>query len=448
VELRRVADLAGARDERVVHASRKAIDGMPAGTVELEPELRTYADRVADRLELFLRAAPALRRSGALRVTPALLGLLTLGYLSVLLLDGGGPGLLRLGAATPELMQAGSLGRLVTGLWVQTDPIALLLSIYGVWLAGPLVERIYGRGRVLWASVGAGAAGLGLASALARDPAVVWSGSVLLATGLVCAAVTVLLSPRNELPRRTRRVLALPLLLLLLALAVMIPREGEGLDVSAVGMVTAALVGMLAVGLVPPRGLVARVLGGLGGLWVLATLVGVGWVAAEDPSAFSLEHRRLQRIGGVTLRVPLRLAAVTERDPEPAGPWPVFAGLHDRLAQRVGDRVQVLVVSGPGEPEGSSALLHVDATLAREVVERPAPPPPSWLRAYRARMGEAEAEALRSTVVRRDGQDIGVVLERSLGDVRVVLLAAPGDALEHDPALYAAVLADAELDAP
>ncbi|MEM9456306.1 MAG: rhomboid family intramembrane serine protease [Myxococcota bacterium] len=450
VELRRVASLATSRDDRVVYASRKAIDGMPEAMVDLTPELRTYAGRVADRLELFLRATPAMRRGGALWVTPILLVLLAAGYGALLVADAGGLGLLWLGAITPELWRAGYIGRILTGLWPQTDPIALLLSVYGVWLAGPLVERLHGRGRAVLVSVGGGAAGLAVACTLARDPGVVMGGSVLLTTGLVGAALSVLLSPRNTLPRRTRRILALPLVLLLLALAVMIPREAEGLDVSAVGMVTALLVGLLGVGLAPPQGRRAAILRGLGFLLVLAGVAAVGMVATEDPQAFAYGDRRPLRAEGVVLEVPSRFAVVTEADPEPVGPWPVFPGLHDQLAQRVGDRVQVLVTASPQEPDEPSALLRIDDALTRELVERAAPPPPRWQQAYREIAGDEALGALRSTVVRRNGDDLGVVIERPLpgGEVSVVLLAAPIDALEHDADLYAAVLADAHREPP
>jgi membrane associated rhomboid family serine protease len=441
-ELRRVEHLAGARDERVVHASRKAIAHVPEGAVELPPELRTYVERVADHLERFLSAAPVVRRAGSLMVTPALLVLLCAGYVAELWLDGGGVGLLQLGAATPELVRAGAWGRLVIGLFVQTEPLALLLSIYGVWLAGPLVERLFGRGRALLASVGAGAAGLGAAVALGPDPAAVLGGGELLTTGVVTGALLVLLSPRTNLPRRTRRVLALPLVLLLLALAVMIPRSGVGLEVSLVGMIAAALVGMLVVALAGPQGPMATALRGVAALLVLVLPVAVVSVARSDPRAFALEHRRTVAAQGVRLRVPERFTVVHAARSGPAAePWPLQPGLHDTLAQRVGHRVQLLVTTAtPARADGPSALLRVDPTLAHALVEVPAPPPEAF--------GQAAADAsleLRSTLLRRNGHDVGFVIERALGPgVSVVLVASPPEALVHDAALYAAILADAE----
>jgi membrane associated rhomboid family serine protease len=449
VELRRVEDLAGARDERVVHASRQAIAHAPDPAVPLPPELHHYAERVADRLEGFLAAAPVVRRTGSLVVTPALLLLLGLGYVAVLLLDAGGPGLLRLGAATPELVRAGAWGRLITGLVIQSEPLALLLSVYGVWLAGPLCERLYGRGRTLVVSLGAGMAGLGAAVALSPEPTTVLAGGALLTTGVVTGALWVLLSSRIQLPRRTRRLLALPLVLLLLALVVTIPKSGTGLDVSAVGMVVAAVVGMVGMGIAPPQGAVAAMLRGVAGVLGLALPVAVVLVAREDPQAFTLEHRRVVAAQGVRLRVPERFVVVeAEREPA-AEPWPLYPGLHDVLAQRAGDRVQLLITP-TGDAEASNALWRVDPGLAHALVEVPAPAPAAWEEAWRnataasAAPGQPEV-VLRSTVLRRNGQDVGVVIERALeGGVSVVLVASPPAALAHDAALYAAVLADAQ----
>lgn len=452
VELRRVEDLAGARDERVVHASRKAIAHVPDQALPLSPELRGYAERVADHLERFLVAAPLVRRSGSLVVTPVLLLLLGAGYVAGLWQDGGGAGLLRLGAATPELVSAGGWGRLWLGLFVQVDPLALLLSVYGVWLATPLCERLYGRGRAVVVSLGAGVAGLGAATALTPEPAAVLGGGVLLTTGVVSGALWVLLSPRTNLPRRTRRVLALPLVLLLLALAVMIPRHGSGLDVAPVGMLVAVVVGMLGMGLGSPRGRVTAGMGGVAALLWLALPIAVITVARADVQALALAHRRPVAAQGVQLRVPERFVVVEAAGDEAGEPWPLQPGLHDTLAQRVGHRVQLLVTPTPAQPGGPSALLRVQPGLAHALDEVATPLPPAFAAAWQAAVatrpageGAVAPAALRSTVLRRNGHDVGVVVERALGHgMSVVLVAAPPAALTHDAALYAAILAEAE----
>lgn len=454
-ELARVEGLAGARDDRVVHASRKAIAQAPEPVEPLPPELHRYAERVADRLEGFLAATPIVRRTGSLVVTPLLLLGLGAGYVAGVLLDGGGPGLLRLGAATPQLVHAGSWGRLFTALVVQPEPLALLLTAYGVWLAGPLVERLHGRARALLVSLGAGVGGLTAAVAFAPEPSAVLGGGALLATGSIAAALTVLLSSRINLPRRTRRVLALPLGLLLLAIVVTIPRSGVGLDVSAVGMLVAAAVGVLGVALAPPRGPGAMVLRGVTGVLLAALVVAGVWVAREDPRALALERRRPVSAQGVRLRVPERFAVVdAQRELSPSA-WPLYPGLHDTLAQRTGDRVQLLITA-TGDVEGPCALLRVDPTLAHALVEVEAPPPEAWRVAWQDAVstpaaaggdepGEDAATAVRSTVLRGNGRDVGVVLERALGGgVSVVLVASPPTALVHDAVLYATILADVQ----
>lgn len=458
-ELRRVEDLAGARDARVVHASRKVIARGADQAVQLPPELHRYVERVADHLERFLAAAPLVRRSGALVVTPVLVVLMVLGYAAGPWLDEGGPGLLRLGAATPELVRAGGWGRLLLGLLVQSEPVALLLSAYGVWIATPLCERLYGRGRAVVTSVGAGMAGLAAAVVVCPDPGAVLGGGVLVATGAVSGALLVLLSPRTSLPRRTRRVLSVPLVLLLLALAVTIPRQGTGLDASPVGMAVAAAVAMLSVVVGAPRGVVAAVLRGVAALLVLALPVAAFVALSQDPRAHALAHRYPVTARGVKMRVPARFAVIEAEEPaeEASGPWPLEPGLSDALAERVGQRVQILVTPTPTAAESPCALLRVAPSLAHALSGVEAPLPPRFAAEWQARavarpVGVAagpEPGGLRSTRLRRNGNDVGVVIERALGrGMSVVLVASPPEALDHDAALYAAILAEAEPTAP
>jgi hypothetical protein len=112
----------------------------------------------------------------------------------------------------------------------------------------------------------------------------------------------------------------------------------------------------------------------------------------------------------------------------------------------VGHRVQLLVTPSVADPEAPSALLRVAPELSRALVEVPEPTLPAAFGAAweQASAGSAEAP-LRSTLLRRNGHDVGLVLERSLDPgVSVVLLAAPPEALDHDAALYATILAQAQ----
>src|SRR5690606_3016397 len=120
--------------------------------------------------------------------------------------------------------------------------------------------------------------------------------------------------------------------------AVAVPGAGAGLQVSAAGVLLAAVIGVLGVGLAPPQGRVAAGLRVLGlGLVPLLAAAGV-MVALEDPQAFALAHRRPVTARGVVLRVPARMRVIPELREPTASPWPLHPGLHDALAQRVGDR--------------------------------------------------------------------------------------------------------------
>ncbi|MEM7159009.1 MAG: hypothetical protein AAF799_39590 [Myxococcota bacterium] len=444
-ELARVEGLAKARDGRVVMASRQAIDELPGETTELPDELSQYAGKVAERLEGFLTATPTLRRMGPLRVTPMLLAALVLGHLALLALDGGGPGLLRMGGASAQLVGAGSWGRIVTGLLTQTDPIGLLLAAYGIWLGAPLVERLYGAGRLLVVSLGAGAAGLAVAALTAPDPIAVLDGTSVLATGVVMAALWVVLLPRTNLPGRTRRVLALPLVLVLVGIGISVPRE-LGLLLNPAGLVVAAAIGIAAIGLAPPRGRRAGGLRGLAVVLAIGALGSVGMVAVEDARAQVRQPQREVKLDGLVLTVPSQLAPQPEEGADDERPWPRMRGLYDALAQRAGDRVQVLVAPAPAE-DAPSALLRLDPDLSHEYDEADVPAPAEWTEVYERAAGEDAADALRTTIMRRNGQDVAVVIERTMGtgpDAPVlVLYAAPPQALGHAPVLYADVLAHA-----
>lgn len=448
-ELRRVADVARSRDERVVLASRKAIAALPGDAVELEPELHHYADAVADRLETFFAATPATRRTGPLRVTPLLITMLVAAYLARVALDGGGLGLLAAGAATPALVMGGSFLRLLSGLSLAVDGFSALLAAYGVWLAGPLVERVLGRGRLIVASLGAGAVGLAVACVSASDPYLVLDGSGLLTTGVATAALFIVGSSRTDLPRRTRWVLALPLLLLLVAMALSITRSA-GIVFAPAGMLAAAAIGGLSVVVAPPRGALAKVLRWSSVPIVVLFAASVVWVAVEDPRTALREHGQSRHAAGVQFDAPGMFGVVHEVEDDRRGLWPLVPGLVDNLAQQAGDRVQVVVTTVAADDDSRSALLRIEPDLAHDLVEVSGEAPVAWRQAYNAVEGRDAARDLRVTTLRRNGDDIGLVVERALGDASgaptIVLIAAPPAALEHAPELYAEILGGAMLD--
>lgn len=448
VELGRVEEVARARDERVVSASRKAIAALPIDAVELEPELAGYAEAVAERLEGFFSITPAVRRSGPLRVTPVLMVLLVAGYLGTLAVGGGGPGLLRVGGATPQLVAEGGLSglaRVFSGLLVQVDAIELLLAMYGVWMVGPLVERILGRARLVVVSVGAGAAGLAMAAVVRPTDPTVLGGASLMTVGVFVAALWIVASPRTPLARRTRRALSLPLLLLLLAIGLSTTRT-TGLALTPAAIAASAVVGGLGALLAPPQGWRHRVFTGLAALLVAACAASAVIVGRSAPTQTLAARTTTRTAAGVQFDVPSIFGVVDEAGARrPSAGIPTLPGLVDRLARQVGDHVQVVVVPNAER----SALLRAVPELARDFDEIPGEPPASFAEAYVAALGDtASPPPLRTTRLRRNGEDEAIVIERAFGDddgdPALVLIAAPVSALDHGTALYAAILAGAQ----
>ncbi|MBL4689022.1 MAG: rhomboid family intramembrane serine protease [Nannocystaceae bacterium] len=457
-----VEDLAGTSDDRVVDASRAALaelSGEDHGSpIELPAEMSRYAAVVAERLETFLCAAPTVRRQSTLVATPLLMGAMGLGYLVVLGLQRGGFGVLVAGAVTGELWHAGSWGRALVGGLVTVDPVGLLLNVYAIWLAGPLVERIFGPMRVIVTGLLSAAVGLALSAATASNPSAIVSGGSLIAFGITVGSLWTLLPSRTPgIAARTRRSIAIPLVLVGLAQVVSIKPGLLAADVSFAGLAAAALVGMVSVGLVPARGWAAKLVGSLAVPLVLLTVYGGYKVASEDVEAFVTARREGVELSGALVRLPLAFAPTPRRDVALI-PVPLQAGWVDTIELRSGDLVQVF--SAPAEEgraeEGASgvtsarpscALLRVHPELGHELTALPdATLPPAFEAAFDELSGE-QSSGLRAWTLRRNGASLGVVIERTMGDGQdaptLAILAVPAHALDHAPGLYAAILFDA-----
>jgi membrane associated rhomboid family serine protease len=459
-ELRRVESLAGAADDRIVDASKSAMARVGRDRVELSDELRGYVESVAERLETFLRVAPTVRRAGTLVATPIAVLALAGGYLGVLAIDRGATGVLVAGGLTPELWHAGSWGRAVLGLFVSADPLALLLDVYALWLAGPLVERIHGTGRLTTTVLLGGIGGLALSAASEPDPSRLVAGAATATLAVVVGALWSLLPVRTPgLPSRARRSVAIPLVLVGVALALRAVPGVVSAPVSVVGFLWAAVVGTMVVGMVPPAGVVAAILRWLAVPLVLTIPVAAVKVAREDVEAFTIAHREPITIApGVRTPLPRRMVPVEAAPAEGPG-LPIAAGWIDAIEREGGARVQLVVADVPGagdvEARGdahASALLRNDPSLHRELDEiEGSELPPAFAAAFAATGAAAagveppEAGELHVTALRRNGVRIGLVVERDVGSHRVALVASPPSALDHAPRLYARILADAAL---
>jgi hypothetical protein len=464
LELRKVETLAGSADDRVVDASRNAMAKLhgyaPSGAIELGPELQHYVDVVSERLELFLRVAPNIRRPGSLIVTPLLVVVCVTGYIGVMGMGERGLSLLAAGVLTPQLWWSGDWARAFTGLFAQADPIGMLLDVYAIWLAAPIVERLYGSGRVLLAALGGGALGLAAAATVATDPALVLDGGSLIAVTITAGALATLLPMRTPSMRSSsRRALALPLMLVFAAQAVAVVPGLLPLDVTATGLAVAAAFGVVWLGLLPPQGTWAALLRWLWIPLVALTVWATVVVARQDVATIlgALPQQRI-RVGAVTFEGPAHLESTERADVFGLG-LPVQPGLVDAFALRIGKLVQLIAVTAASEDFDASAaresasspsLLLLDPSLDRElaVTERE-DLPPDFVDAYVAAGGDPSE--LRVFALRRNGADVGLVIDRRLSSpvgqpdgITAGIVAAPADALSHAPRLYARVLLGAE----
>lgn len=464
VEFERVPELADASDDRIVDAASKALADLsgrdevadaPDEGSELGEELEGYVDNVAERLESYVRSGPRVRRRSSSVASPVLMLMMLAGYLAVLGLDRGGVGLLQLGAFVPALWAEGQWGRVATGLFLHADPIGTIINVYAVWLAAPLLERLYGSVRVFVAAIASGAAGLVAAAAASAPDFQVYAGGNLVAIALVAAALWSLLPVRTPgLGRRTRRAMVIPLTLMALAQLLSMFEALTSFEVSPIGMGVAAGLGIASLGLPTGAGWTARIQ-----RWalipvLLGLVAGVVSVARHDSSSILSEQRRATEVGDVA-RV---LLPPSFEHTDPSEPSvleiPVVEGWVDSLALRSGALVEVV---GLPVQEVDPALLGHDRDSSDEEpglleqhgvlrhrlsASREAELPEQFAEAYVAAGGAREN--LRSFALRQNGVWVARVVERSLpGGDRIALLASPPEAIEHAPELYASILAQA-----
>ncbi len=498
--LRKVEQLAGARDHRVLEASRDTLrevrnvlrEGMLAATfgapdsaargpeldapdhpsvgrpVELGPELRGYVDLVGERLREFI-AAPSVRRNERTWVTHGVIALTSMIYGVHLLRGGGSIGLLELGALSEDLWRQGEWTRVFTATWIHVDLVGLLFDAYAIWLAGQVVERVLGGARMGLATLGAASAGMA-ASVLALP--LLWelglgslalvaaTGGSLLAVGAVTAALWLLLPSRTPmLGPRARRSLIITLSLLLIANTLITLPATAGFGVAPVGLLVTVVVASV-VGLLPRPS--ESALGRLGDrlAWLsfgALLVVGLGsavTLLGSDPERELVEHRaQTCTVEGVELRTPIGYTQM-RLDREVPFELPIVDGLLDPLELRDGSLAQLAVVRGAAsEPSADPEALD-QLALFREIegldselgvtMAGPLPEP------FAARLAD-DGQRWRARDLWRNGELVARVVERDLPvepgqePATVVLLVTPASALGHAAELWAGILADARV---
>jgi len=441
-ELLRVADVANAADVRIVEASRATMAVLPAGAVDLAPDLSRYAEVVARRLEAFLQAAPRWRRGPTVLLAPIIATVILVLELCRNGFGRGGIGLLDLGAVTAELWEAGSWGRTMVASLLAGQPLAAVIDAYAIWVGGRVIERVLGRGRLLAVAFGGGGLAM-FASLLVPGFEGAAAGAPLVAVAVATGALMLL--PRLRGPALTlgsRRAL---LIGLIVVLAIQIGGALAGvfaLEVPLVGIWVAALWGVLVVGIVPPTGALATMFGWLGFVTLAPLVLGTLQMLREDPQTFLVSRREVHDTGGVSVRVPSTIVATTARR-EPHLPVPLAAGFVDTLALRTGDLLSLQIGAAK---DGEALPMALDPSLRRELDAVPADVPAAFARRFVARGGVAES--LKAFHLRRNGEDVAIVVQRSIdAEHTIAWVAAPPAALLRTPELHAAILADALVSA-
>jgi membrane associated rhomboid family serine protease/tetratricopeptide (TPR) repeat protein len=154
--------------------------------------------------------------------------------------------LIEFGAAYGPLFRSGQYWRLVMPIFLHIGWVHILLNMYGLYILGPMLERVYGYGRFSVLYLGAGIASSFLSMTVGKDISAGASGAIFGIAGAML--VTGFLRP-EVVPLRLKRIfgrLLLVSILLELLLGLTIPNIDNWAHLG--GLVG----GMILAGLIPP----------------------------------------------------------------------------------------------------------------------------------------------------------------------------------------------------
>lgn len=444
--LRGLPGLVKPREERTLAAGRVLQGRLAREAVTLTEVVTEFAKQVESRLrEQAQQGRPPPARG--LVVTGVLIAAMAGAFALSLGAGLWGVGLLHVGALTPELWRAGSWGRLLTAPFVHADLLGLLLNCYSIWLGGHVFERIQGHARMGLVALCGASAGLWAAARFEPAAATMIGGGNAMATAVLVATLWTLVPARTPaISPGVRRSLVVTLLLLLGAQLLACMPGDHALRSTPLALAGAACVGTL-LALALPANLPRALARGLGALLVAVTglvIVAAVQVGREDPIGFAVHHRETRPPErGVTLTLPRSFERVSTGGERRHPLLPVYQGWIDMQALRGGALVQVMVLEGGATPQ-ASALIRLDPQLERELVIREDAAVDPAVRAILDASG-----AWSTYTLQRNGESVARVIERQLGAVgpTVVLVVAPGLAIDQAPGLYAQIVADAVLDA-
>jgi membrane associated rhomboid family serine protease/tetratricopeptide (TPR) repeat protein len=163
------------------------------------------------RRSIYFLRGPRIRRGEFPIATTTLLVINVIVFLLTLFAGGlnSGEGLLDFGASYGPYVRAGEYWRLVTAMFLHGGFGHLALNMFGLYVLGELLERVYGYGRFMVIYVGAGIGGGCLSVLGTSDIAVGASGAIL---GIAGAMVATGFLHSESVPPRWKRVFGLRLL--------------------------------------------------------------------------------------------------------------------------------------------------------------------------------------------------------------------------------------------